>query len=312
MNPETTPPSNGADPVEERDSLSPQAVYRVSQEEYQGPLDKLLDLARDHKVDLFKVSLATIADEFLAYVRGLEKHDLNEVGDFLVIAGQLLTMKSRALLPTETEEEEEEPIDEQALLIARLRDYERFREVADLLRKAAEERRRLYLRETPPPSVEPREVVEFYEVNVYDLASAFKRVLEEIGPSQTRLIQGEEYTIDEKMAELQILLHETGELCLTLYLQTMRSRVEVIVTFLALLELIRLARVRARQSAPLGDIWLHRSDELRRNADGEAELAFTTDTQGYAGADPDGESADQPAEEPLADGEDSLAQSTGD
>ncbi|MCG3198128.1 MAG: Segregation and condensation protein A [bacterium] len=312
MNPEPTPPTRDADHPEDRVSLYAPSAYRVSQEVYQGPLDMLLDMARDQKVDLFKVSLATIADEFLAYVRGLEKHDLNEVGDFLVIAGQLLVMKSRALLPTETEEEEEEPIDEQALLIARLRDYERFREVADLLRKAEEERRRLYLREKPPPSVEPREVVEFYEVNVYDLATAFKRVLEEIGPAQPRVIQGEEYTIDEKMAELQILLHETGELCLTLYLQTMRSRAEVIVTFLALLELIRLARVRARQTILLGDIWLHRTDDLRRDSEGEAELAFTTDTQGYAGSDAAQESLAHEAETAPPEGMDDPAHKDGD
>jgi segregation and condensation protein A len=257
--------------------------YRVQQEAYAGPLYKLLELVREHKVDLFKVSLGIIAEEFLAYVKSLEKHDLDEVGDYLVIAGQLLVLKSRSLLPTETEEEEEEPVDEQALLLSRLKDYERFREAAGHLRKAEEERRRLYLRETPPPSVEQKDVVEFYEVNIFDLATAFKRVLEEIGDSRPTIIQGEEYTIDEKMAELQILLHESGEVCLTLYLGGMRSRVEVIVTFLALLELIRLLKVRARQVVSCGDIWIYPTDPLTRNAEGEVELSVVSDDDGFIG-----------------------------
>ncbi len=260
------------------------SAYRVDQESYQGPLDKLLELVRDHKLDIFKVSLALIADEFLAYVHSMEKHNLDEVGDFLVIAGHLMVLKSRGLLPTETLDEEElEPIDEQQLLLKRLRDYERFREVASLLRKAEEERHQLFWREKPPPSIEQKDVVEFYEVNFFDLASAFKRVLEEIGEARPNLIQGEEYTIDEKMAEIQLLLYETGELCLSLYLKSMRSRIEAIVTFLALLELIRLLKVRAKQSAILGDIWIYRAEEAKRDSEGEVELAYASEDEGFVG-----------------------------
>ncbi len=259
-------------------------TYQVTQESFQGPLDKLLELVRDHKIDIFTVSLAVIANEYLAYVNSMEKHNLDEVGDFLVIAGHLMVLKSRNLLPTETlEEEDQEPVDEQQLLLKRLKDYERFREVADLLRKAEEERHQLYWREKPPPSVEQKDVVEFYEVNVFDLASAFKRVLEEIGEARPNLIQGEEFTIDEKMAEIQLLLYETGEMCLSLYLKSMRSRIEAIVTFLALLELIRLLKVRAKQSAMLGDIWIYRAEEIKHDSAGEVEIAYTPEGAGFVG-----------------------------
>ncbi len=282
-NPKGSTPQ-GAREKEESISFFTPSAYRVDQEVYQGPLDKLLELVRDHKLDIFKVSLAVIADEFLAYVHSMEKHNLDEVGDFLVIAGHLMVLKSRSLLPTETLDEEElEPVDEQQLLLKRLKDYERFREVADLLRKAEAERHQLYWREKPPPTVEQKDVVEFYEVNVFDLASAFKRVLEEIGESRPNLIQGEEYTIDEKMAEIQLLLYETGELCLSLYLKSMRSRIEAIVTFLALLELIRLLKVRAKQSAMLGDIWIYRAEEARRDSEGEVELAYASEDEGFVG-----------------------------
>jgi len=257
--------------------------HQVHQDVFQGPIDKLLELVRMHDLDIFEVSLATIADEFLQYVRGIEQHDLEEVGDGLVIAGHLLVLKSRGLLPNETEEEEEEPIDEEALLLARLRDYERFREVATMLRKAEEERRRLYLREKPPPSVDQNDAIEFYEINVFDLADAFKRVLSEIEPQTVPVIEGEEYTIDEKMAELQILLRESGEVCLSLYLHSMSSRVEIIVTFIALLELMRLTKIRARQSKLLGDIWIYQAGEAVREKRGDTELAVSSERDGFAG-----------------------------
>lgn len=267
----------------EEEILGSRISYQVNQEAYQGPLEKLLALVREHDLDIFKVSLATIAEDFLNYVRSLEKPDLEEVGDYLVIAGSLMTLKSRQLLPTETVEEEEEEIDEQALLLSRLKDYEKFKEAANLLREAEEKRRQLYFRETTPPGVGDREVVEFYEVNVFDLATAFQKVLKEIGDQAPPTIQGEEYTIDEKMAELQLLLQEKGEMCLSLYLQSMESRLEVIVTFLALLELMRLLRVQAKQEAGFGDIWLFKTNDLEIEDDGEYRIAVAADEEGFIG-----------------------------
>ncbi len=261
--------------------------YQVSQEAYQGPLVKLLTLVRDHDLDIFQVSLAVIAQDFLDYVKSMETPDLEEVGEYLVIASHLMVLKSRQLLPTETVEEEEIEIDEQALLLRRLKDYEKFKEAANLLREAEEKRRQLYLREKTPPGVGDREVVEFYEVNVFDLATAFQKVLKEIGDQVPPTIQGEEYTIDEKMAELQLLLQEKEEMCLSLYLQAMESRIEVIVTFLALLELMRLLRVRAKQDTTFGDIWIYKTTDLEQAEDGEYQVAVAADEEGFVGDRPE-------------------------
>jgi len=269
--------------IEEENEATSRISYQVSQEGYQGPLDKLLSLVRDHDLDIFQVSLAIIAEEFLEYVKAMETPDLDEVGEYLVIAGNLMVLKSRQLLPSDTVEEEEVEVDEQALLFQRLKDYERFKEVANLLRGAEEKRRQLYVRDKTPPGIGEREVVEFYEVNIFDLATAFQKVLKEIGDTAPPTIQGEEYTIDEKMAELQILLQEKEEMCLTLYLQTMESRVEVIVTFLALLELMRLLRVRAKQDSTFGDIWIYKTADLEREEDGDYQVAVAADEEGFVG-----------------------------
>jgi len=297
MNPTDPAPSESKTPGEpafkneQTDTADPQlpdpgspddsSAYQVDQEAFKGPLETLVRMVREHDLDIFTVSLSAIADEFFEYVQALEERDLDEIGMYLVLASGLLVLKSRRLLPTETEVVEEEPADEEALLLKRLRDYEAFKEAADLLRRAENERRRLYIREKPPPTVGEPEVIDVYEVDILDLAAAFQRVMDEIGDNTPNVIQGEEYTLDEKMAELQLLLQDTGEMCLTLYLGSLKSRVEVIVTFLALLELIRLLKIRARQSRIFGDIWIYRTDELSRDPDGEAELAVAGEDGGY-------------------------------
>ncbi len=268
--------------LEEENGIS-RISYQVTQEGYQGPLEKLLSLVREHDLDIFQVSLSVIAEEFLDYVKSMETPDLEEVGEYLVIASNLMVLKSRQLLPTETLEEEDIEIDEQALLLRRLKDYERFKEAANVLREAEEKRRQLYVREKTPPGVGEREVVEFYEVNIFDLATAFQKVLKEIGDAAPPTIQGEEYTIDEKMAELQLLLQEKDEMCLSLYLQSMESRVEIIVTFLALLELMRLIRVRAKQDTTFGDIWIFKTSNLEMQEDGEYQVVVAADEDGFVG-----------------------------
>ncbi|MCA9434039.1 MAG: segregation/condensation protein A [Candidatus Omnitrophica bacterium] len=273
----------------EEETVESRISYQVSQDAYQGPLEKLLSLVREHDLDIFQVSLAVIAEDFLDYVKGLETPDLEEVGEYLVIASNLMVLKSRQLLPSDTLEEEEIEIDEQALLLERLKDYEKFKEAANMLREAEEKRRQLYVREKTPPGVGEREVVEFYEVNIFDLATAFQKVLKEIGDTAPPAIQGEEYTIDEKMAELQILLQEKGEMCLSLYLQTLESRIEIIVTFLALLELMRLLRIRAKQEAAFGDIWIYKLGDLEIEEDGDYKIAVATDEEGFIGVRSDDE-----------------------
>ena len=108
----------------EEETVESRISYQVSQDAYQGPLEKLLSLVREHDLDIFQVSLAVIAEDFLDYVKGLETPDLEEVGEYLVIASNLMVLKSRQLLPSDTLEEEEIEIDEQALLLERLKDYE--------------------------------------------------------------------------------------------------------------------------------------------------------------------------------------------
>lgn len=251
--------------------------FRVQLESFEGPLDLLLALVQKHEMDIFSLSLATITEDYLAYLGLLQQLDLDLTGDYLAVAATLVLMKSRALLPTETEEEELEEDDPQ-LLLHRLEEYKRFQAAADILRTQEIQYREIYYRRTEA-SRELGETVEFYDLNVYDLFSAFKKILSEIGDEDRGVIRDEDWTVDEKMVELEELLQETPRANLSDYLRLMRAKLEVIVSFLALLELIRRRRLLARQAGPQGDIWIMRPEgsQAPSAADDEDESASAGD-----------------------------------
>jgi len=225
---------------------------------FSGPLDLLVLLIAKHEIEIFSISISTIAEEFLRVIREWETKDLDLAGEYLVLAATLVRYKSRSLVPREEqeEEEEEEGISDE-LLRQRQQEYERFREAAVRLREREEEVSALFPR-LGPTAEQPEEVIEFSEVSVYDLYATFKRILDDLGASEPRTIQPEDYSVDEKMMELETLLQKEDSLLLTAYLRTLTCRLEIIVVFLALLELIRLKIVRARQDARHGEIWLER------------------------------------------------------
>ena len=225
---------------------------------FSGPLDLLVLLIAKHEIDIFSISISTIAEEFLRVIREWESKDLDLAGEYLVLAATLVRYKSRSLVPREEqEEEEEEEAISDDLLRQRQQEYERFREAAIRLREREEKVSALFPR-LGPIAEQPEEVLEFTEVSVYDLYATFKRILDDLGASEPRTIQPEDYSVDEKMMELEMLLQREDSLLLTAYLRTLTCRLVIIVVFLALLELIRLKIVRARQDARHGEIWLER------------------------------------------------------
>ena len=235
---------------------------------FSGPLDLLVHLITKKEMDVFSVSLAEITDSFLVAIRASEEKDLDQAGEYLVLAATLVRYKSRSLVPRQEEEEEEEEEISDELLRRRQREYERFREAAQHLREREKQVSSLFPR-LGPTAEQPEEVVEFAEVSVYDLYSTFKRILEEIGTSEVPAIPPDEFSVDEKMLEIESFLRSESDLLLTAYLRTLKSRIEIIVVFLALLELIRLKIVRARQETRHGEIWLERGPGRSEMSDWE-------------------------------------------
>lgn len=239
---------------------------------FKGPLDLLVHLISKHELDICSISITEITNHYIEIIRSWEVKDLDLAGEYLVLAATLIRYKARALLPREIiEEEAEEEINDQ-VLEERRREYERFRALADELRRREEAYSTIFPRVGPPPEGKG-EVVEYTEVSIYDLYHTFQKIIEEIGSIEDREIIGETYSVDEKMLEIEALLAHNEHIILTDYLRTLESKLEIIVVFLAMLELIRLKEIKAAQQQNLGEIVIEKGEKFNTSiADFDEEL----------------------------------------
>jgi segregation and condensation protein A len=227
--------------------------YQVSLDVYEGPLELLLRLIERQELDITRVSLALVADQYLAHIDAARQASAANMADFLVIAARLLVLKSRVLLP-KVEEDDEEEEEWETELIDRLREYKRFKEVAAQLGEIEKMGLRAYPRVAPPPRLEPR--LEPGQASLTELLAAFRRALDAHPPSPTvdRIVAPVTVHIADCIAGILSHIRDSSRVRFTSLMRRARSRLEVIVTFLALLELIKQQRVAATQEHPFGEI----------------------------------------------------------
>jgi segregation and condensation protein A len=233
--------------------------YRVQFDVFEGPLDLLLHLVKKQEVDIYQVNLTRIASEFVAYIDQMRELDLEIAGEFLVMAATLIYIKSRELLPADQkpeaqigEEDEEDPRFE---LIRRLVEYKKFKDAAAELQSLETRMDQVYEHRSPPvvlPEIEPQRRE---PVSIFDLIQAVSVILKRFGErDDVREIQADPYTVSEKMAALRMLIQEKGRFRFSDLFAEARSRSEVVVTFLAMLELTRLRHLQVIQSEDFGEI----------------------------------------------------------
>jgi len=254
--------------------LNPLA-YQVETPVYQGPLDLLLQLIEHAELDITKVALAQVTDQFLAYLHDLKDKAAQEVSAFLVIASRLMQIKSEALLPRPPEREPGEEDPGEALL-RQLVIYKRYKELATLFDQREKLGLRSYLRLAPPPKMEGK--LDLSDVSVADLAAAARRAfLEAAGktPKETlgRVVIARQVNIRDKIALIVRRLRQGGKAFFNSLIGKKASRIEIVVTFLALLELIKRFRVQAQQEELFGDILLEPAEEWSDDAEFELEFA---------------------------------------
>lgn len=240
--------------------------YTISIPVFEGPLDLLLQLIERAELDITRVALVEVTGPFLEYVRQIQREKADEVSNFLVVAARLMQIKSEALLPRPPEREpgEEDPSTE---LINQLILYKKFKEIAYLLRERDEKGLRTYLRIAPPPKVEGKLQEDRYSLQ--DLMNAARhalRMLEEKESVDT-VVRPPKITIKEKITEIRRKLKSAGNVSFTNLLGEGYTRVEVVVTFLALLELVRRYRIRAVQDNTFSDILIESLEAWDDNED---------------------------------------------
>ncbi|MDE0330563.1 MAG: segregation/condensation protein A [Nitrospinae bacterium] len=257
-----TQPARDADHPEDQETASEASDdperFNIKIDVFEGPLELLLHLVREHKLDVHDIPVAFITDQYLKYVELLKKLNINLASEYLVMASYLVYIKSRTLLPqTEDDIEEEDPEVLRQELQRQLIEYQKFKKISQVFRHAEEEQSWLFTRGADSLLVEDDEEEEApkLQVTVFDLISAMQHLIESFGEEGVHLVDIDELEVADMRTRLLDTLENAGKEGVFFHslFQTRRT-LEVVATFLALLELIKGNLVVAQQASNFGEI----------------------------------------------------------
>jgi len=223
--------------------------YQFKLDIFEGPLDLLLHLIKEQKMDLYDIPIAEITRQYLGYLNLMQDLNLEIAGEYLVMAAEMTRIKSRILLPREevADEPEAQGEDPRMELMQRLQEYQRYKEAAFELRKRELDRQQVFTRSAvlDLPDEAGGEII---DANVFDLLSAFQRVLKGKSFAEDYEIKVSVISVSEKMEEILEILNGSESVTFNSLFTELISKQEVIAAFLALLELIRLKLIRSQQA----------------------------------------------------------------
>jgi segregation and condensation protein A len=234
--------------------------YKVQFEVFEGPLDLLLYLIKKEEVDIYEVNLTKLASQFIEYVDLMRQFDLEVAGEFLVMASTLMYIKSRELLPVDqqavVEGEEEEGADPRFELIRQLVEYKKFKDAAASLQTLEERQENVFPRVPGKIEFHVEEVPVKPEAGIFDLLNAVNGILKRFADKEaaTREIYEDKWTVSEKIEYVRNIIAERGSVKFSELFEQAANRAEVVCTFLALLELIRLKQLACVQPEPFAEI----------------------------------------------------------
>lgn len=237
--------------------------YKLKLDIFEGPLDLLLYLIKKDDLDIKDIPIVDITDQYMQYIEVMKMLDLDLVGDFLVMAATLMQIKSKMLLPPDPVEEEEE-IDPRDELARRLLEYKKFKEIAENLQDKEEKRKDFFSRvvdqETRKKFIDDSKEI-YLEANLFDLINALSDALKKVPEEVIHEIIKENYSVESKIHYILHGLLDSSKISLKELFSTSRSKMEAIVTFQAVLELIRLKEILIVQKRLFSDI------EILKNKD---------------------------------------------
>jgi len=238
--------------------------YKVKLEVFEGPLDLLLYLIKRDEVDIYDISIERIAKQYLEYMEAFQVLNIDLAGEFIVMAANLLYIKSRTLLPREQQmpEEDVDEDDPRWELIRQLIEYKKFKEAAGQLRSREALQEKLFPRFPSTPELAPSANLLVEEVGIFDLINAFQKLLKRLENKKRedlREIFEENFTVSDKIEFLLRVIYDGIPMRFDECFAEAANRAEIVVTFLAMLELIRLKQLRVRQENHFEDIWIERA-----------------------------------------------------
>jgi segregation and condensation protein A len=232
-------------------------LYNIKLPVFEGPLDLLLHLIRDNKVDIYDIPISFITSRYLEYIEMMKELNLEIAGEFLVMAATLVHIKSRMLLPPDEDVEPEQMEDPRLELVQRLLEYQAYKDAASILKEREDEALKLFSRSPQEEEEEEGVSPELYlfDVNLFDLMGAFKKLLD-AAPPEVRTITRETLTVKDRMVTIVEMIENLQSMRFEEVFRESATRTQMIVTFLALLELLRLGLARVYQEKEFGSIWI--------------------------------------------------------
>ena len=226
--------------------------YRIQLEVFEGPLDLLLHLIRTQEIDIYDIPIARITQQYLEYLQIMRDLSITLAGEFVLMAATLIHIKSKMLLPPDpVSDEGEESEDPRQELVDRLLEHERFKKAAGLLHDRQIIEDSVWTRGDREFEEEEQEAV---AVTLFDLVQAFHRIVERFKEQIVIQVQHENVTLEGKLDELRALIAVQKNFLFSFFFERQISRLHLIVTFFALLEMARLREVRLFQDATFEDI----------------------------------------------------------
>jgi segregation and condensation protein A len=236
--------------------------YKIKLELFEGPLDLLLYLVKKDHLNIYDIPIAKVTGQYLEYLNLMQLLDLNIAGEFLVMAATLMQIKSKMLLPAEETAVEEEQEDPRAELVKRLLEYEKFKQIAETLRQKESGQQEVFKR----PKVEidtnlPEQKEVYFEASIFDLINAFSQALKDVPREVFYEVIKDEFTIEQKIHDiLHMLLLKQSVLLSELFVRA-KNKIEIVVTFLAILELIRMKEIACIQKDLFREIEIMKNKE---------------------------------------------------
>ncbi|MDD5477212.1 MAG: segregation/condensation protein A [Candidatus Omnitrophica bacterium] len=239
--------------------------YKIRLDIFEGPLDLLLYLVKKDHLNIYDIPIAEVTAQYLEYINFIQLLDLNIVGEFLVMASTLMQIKSKMLLPAEELAVLEEEEDPRAELVKRLLEYEKFKQVAENLRQREVSQQEVFKRPKTENSqgdqIPDKGESQYFEASIFDLINAFSRALKDVPREVFYEVVKDQFTVEQKVhGILHLLLVQTEIKLLELFRES-KSKIEIIVIFLAILELAKMKEIVARQDVEFEDIVISRNKE---------------------------------------------------
>jgi segregation and condensation protein A len=253
-------PREGAFPSatapQRQDDGAPGDGYVVHLDRFAGPLDLLLYLIQRDEIDIYDIPIAHITKQYLAFLEVIDVFSLDNAGEFLVMAATLMRIKVRMLLPIQRPAEDDEEGDPRDELVRRLLEYKKYKEAAEQLSQAEDRRRDYYRRGLEFPFLDQNEEPAELTLSMFDLLSAVKDIFEQLKGDHRHHVFQEVFTVEEQAAKILASLDGREAVRFREIFAGLPVKMAVVVTFVAMLELMKQGRLHARQLCPYGEIWI--------------------------------------------------------